>query len=62
MTVGNLPCELPLDASLGFGEDLMRSVLPLLLGKQEDATIARAAIAKDGKLTDRFKYLSDYIA
>lgn len=59
MAVDNLPCELPRDASEGFGKHLMERVMPLALTK-DDGMIERATIAKDGKLMPRFEYLSDY--
>ncbi len=62
MAVGNLPCELPFDASKGFGEDLLRSVMPHLLNKKEDDVIKNATIAENGSLTKRYTYLTDYIA
>lgn len=61
MAVGNLPCELPLDASLGFGDDLIRSVIPHLLSGKPNDIIERATIAASGKLMSRFEYLRDYI-
>lgn len=61
MAVGNLPCELPFDASLGFGDDLIRSVLPHILSGKQDEIIDRATIAKGGKLMPRFEYLRDYV-
>jgi hypothetical protein len=60
MSIDNLPCELPRDASDGFGKHLIERVLPALFGKDE-GLIERATIAKDGKLTERFSYLSDYV-
>ncbi len=62
MAVDNLPCELPRDSSKTFGRDLMDHVLPHLLGPVDDAMIARATIAKGGKLTERYSYLADYAA
>jgi nucleotidyltransferase/DNA polymerase involved in DNA repair len=59
MSIDNLPCELPRDASDGFGKHLMERVLPALFGK-DDGLIERATIAKDGSLTERFNYLKDY--
>ncbi len=59
MSIDNLPCELPRDASEGFGKHLMERVVPFLVG-QDDGIIARATIATQGKLTDRFAYLSEY--
>ncbi len=60
--VGNLPCELPIDASKEFGEQLIRHVLPNLLIEDKGDIIKNATIAENGKLTDRYKYLADYVA
>lgn len=61
MAVGNLPCELPFDASIGFGDDLIRSVLPHLLTGKTNEIIDRATIAASGKLMPKFEYLRDYV-
>ncbi|HWJ28591.1 MAG TPA: hypothetical protein VNS32_18760, partial [Flavisolibacter sp.] len=61
MAVGNLPNELPRDASKYFGEQLIKYVLPDLLGSGSDV-LARATIVQKGKLTPKFEYLSDYAA
>ncbi|MBK9526096.1 MAG: alanine dehydrogenase [Bacteroidetes bacterium] len=61
MAVDNLPCELPRDASDGFGKHLMERVLPSLLGDDSDGVIDRASITKDGNLMPRFEYLRDYV-
>ncbi|GAB1447913.1 MAG: NAD(P)-dependent oxidoreductase [Bacteroidia bacterium] len=61
-TVANLPCELPVDASMEFGEQLIRHVLPSLLVEDSEHIIANATIAQDGKLTEKFKYLEDFVA
>ncbi len=61
MAVDNLPSELPVDASREFGEQLIKGVLPHLIGSDEDDVIERATIAKDGKLTKYFEYLRDYV-
>jgi alanine dehydrogenase len=59
MAVGNLPNELPRDASKYFGEQLIKYILPdLLAGGSE--IIERSTIVKEGKLTSRFNYLKDY--
>ncbi|MBK7852883.1 MAG: alanine dehydrogenase [Bacteroidetes bacterium] len=60
MSVDNLPCELPRDASDGFGKHLMERVLPSLFGEDTDGVIERASITKDGNLMPRFDYLRDY--
>ena len=59
MAVGNLPNELPRDASRYFGEQLIKHVLEDLIGNGS-AIIDRATIAKYGKLTTLFEYLKDY--
>ncbi len=58
--VDNLPCELPKDASLDFGRNLIDKVFPSLFGDDTDEIVARASITKDGKLTEKFSYLQDY--
>jgi hypothetical protein len=58
--VDNLPCELPKDASLDFGRNLIDKVFSGLFGDDADGIIERASITKDGKLTDRFLYLQDF--
>src|SRR5436190_9102271 len=60
MAVGNLPNELPRDASRYFGEQLIKFVLEDLL-KGGSQIITRATIAKNGKLTAPFEYLTDYV-
>lgn len=62
MAVDNLPCELPLDASEDFGNELMRHVLPALLKEDPDNMIARASeTTNDGQLTEYYSYLQDYV-
>lgn len=60
MAVDNLPCELARDASHNFGIQLINMVLPEMLKKEMSAMIANATIVKDGKLTSKYEYLSDY--
>jgi saccharopine dehydrogenase (NAD+, L-lysine-forming) len=60
MAVDNLPCELPRNASEDFGKELIEKVLPSLLINDKEQLIERATIAKNGALTDTFKYLADY--
>jgi len=59
MAVGNLPNELPRDASRYFGEQLIKYVLDDIR-KGSSAAIESATILKDGKLTAAFAYLQDY--
>ncbi|MBC7721147.1 MAG: alanine dehydrogenase, partial [Pedobacter sp.] len=61
MAVGNLPNELPRDASNYFGEQLIKYVLDDVLSGGSDL-IDRATMTKDGQLTERFEYLADYAA
>ena len=60
-SVGNLPCELPVDASKEFGDHLIRHVLPYLLIDDTEGIISGATITSNGSLTDKYSYLQDYI-
>jgi len=62
MSVDNLPCELPKDASEGFGEMFMEHVVPAFFNGDKDGILQRAKMTQNGKLTKRFEYLLDYIA
>jgi alanine dehydrogenase len=59
MAVGNLPNELPRDASRYFGEQLIKYVIPDLL-KGGNKIIEGATMLDKGKLTINFSYLEDY--
>lgn len=61
MSVDNLPCELPKDASEGFGEMFMQHVIPAFFNGDKDGILQRAKITENGKLTPRFEYLQDYV-
>jgi saccharopine dehydrogenase (NAD+, L-lysine forming) len=61
MAVGNLPNELPRDASRYFGEQLIKHVLEDLVG-DGSVILDRATMAKEGKLTAPYQYLADYAA
>lgn len=61
MSVDNLPCELPKDASEGFGEMFMEHVVPAFFNGDKDGILKRAKITENGQLTERFKYLQDYV-
>ena len=59
MAVGNLPNELPRDASRYFGEQLIKFVLDdIRVGGSE--TIRKATIVTEGVLTDNYAYMKDY--
>lgn len=63
MAVDNLPCELPLDASEDFGNELIREVMPALLGNDDDLIIARGSeTTLEGGLSEYFSYLEGYLA
>jgi hypothetical protein len=59
MAVGNLPNELPRDASRFFGEQLIKYVLPDLIGQGNDI-IRKATILDNGIITEHYSYLNDY--
>ena len=62
MAVDNLPCELPKDASEGFGEMFLEHVIPAFFNGDERGILKRAKITTaDGKLTERFNYLQEYV-
>lgn len=61
MAVGNLPNELPRDASRYFGEQLIKFVLDDLLNGGS-ALLEKATIVKNGQLTPAFDYMKDYSA
>jgi alanine dehydrogenase len=61
MAVDNLPCELPRDASIGFGDSFAEYVIPSFFNNDENGVLKRAQITGKGKLKKRFKYLQDYI-
>ena len=61
MSVDNLPCELPKDASEGFGEMFMQHVIPAFFNGDKDGILERAKMTEKGKLTPRFAYLQDYV-
>jgi alanine dehydrogenase len=61
MSVDNLPCELPKDASEGFGEMFMQHVIPAFFNGDKDGILGRAKMTENGKLTPRFAYLQEYV-
>lgn len=61
MSVDNLPCELPKDASEGFGKMFMEHVIPAFFNNDKDGILQKAKITENGRLTERFKYLQDFI-
>jgi alanine dehydrogenase len=64
MCVGNLPNELPRDASKYFGEQLGKFVLEDILTLDQaipDSILERATILKKGVLSPAYHYLEDYV-
>ena len=61
MAVDNLPCELPKDASEGFGEMFLKHVIPAFYNNDEDGVLSRAKVTENGKLTSRFAYLQNFV-
>lgn len=59
MAVGNLPNELPRDASRYFGEQLIKYVLEDIV-KGGSMVLNRATIVNKGNLTTSFEYLKEY--
>lgn len=62
MAVDNLPGEAPRNSSIDFGKDLIEKVFPSLLFTDEEGIVRGATIAEDGELTDKYAYLSDFVA
>ncbi len=61
MAVDNLPNELPKDASLGFGDNFVKHVIPAFFNGDKDGILERARMTQNGKLTKNFSYLQDFI-
>lgn len=61
MAVDNLPCELPKDASEGFGKTFLKHVIPAFFNNDKDGILERAKMTEGGILTKRYDYLQDYV-
>ncbi|MCK0160410.1 NAD(P)-dependent oxidoreductase [Allomuricauda sp. F6463D] len=61
MAVDNLPCELPRDASVGFGEAFSKYVIPSFFNNDADGLLDRARMTQNGKLTPSYAYLQDFV-
>lgn len=59
MAVGNLPNELPRDASRYFGEQLIKYVLEDLVAGSS-VILDRATIVKNGVITEPYTYMKEY--
>lgn len=63
VAIDNLPCELPKDASVDYGNDLINRVLPCLFESDPDRIIERASETDlNGNLMPDFAYLADYVS
>lgn len=62
MAVDNLPCELPRDASEGFGDMFIQYVMPAFFNGDEDGVLERARMTYNGRLMEGYSYLEDYVA
>jgi hypothetical protein len=63
MSIDNLPCELPKDASEDFGNEIVKSIIPALLNNDADGILWKGTETTfEGTLTPHFKYLADYAA
>ena len=60
MAVGNLPNELPRDASRYFGEQLIKFLLEDLISGGSKI-LKDATIIRNGKLTDNYEYMKEYV-
>ena len=63
MAIDNLPSELPVDASINFGKQLIKNVINPLLDKEDKnrENLNNATITKNGKLTPNYLYLKNFI-
>ena len=61
MAVDNLPCELPKDASDGFGELFLTHVIPAFFNGDKDGILDRAAMTNAHQLRPRYEYLQNYV-
>lgn len=62
MAVDNLPCELPLDASEDFGNELINEVFDSLLLEDTSKMIERGSETDlNGNLMPNYTYLQDYV-
>ena len=62
MAVGNLPNELPRDASRYFGEQLIKHVFTELFNDEETRLIDHATIVKNGTINKGYEYMAEYAA
>ena len=61
MAVDNLPCELPKDASAGFGEIFVKAIIPSFFNADAFGILERSRMTQNGKLTAAFSYLQAFV-
>ena len=61
MAVDNLPCELPKDASEGFGHTFVEKIIPAFFDNDSKGVLKRAKITENGRLTHTFSYLQSFL-
>ena len=61
MTVDNLPSEIPGEASIYFGEQLINNVIPELFSPGS-LMLEKATIAENGQLGKHFQYLQQFVS
>ena len=61
MAVDNLPCELPKDASEGFGAAFVKDIIPAFFNGDKLGILERSRMTKNGQLTPAFSYLQAYL-
>jgi alanine dehydrogenase len=57
MAVDNLPCELPKDASIDFGNEFIKKILPEIINGDKNKIIENATITEKGKLKEKYSYM-----
>ena len=61
MAVDNLPCELPKDASEGFGHTFVEKIIPDFFNHDAMGVLKRSKMTENGQLTPAFSYLQAYV-
>ena len=53
--------QMLIDASNGFGEAFSKYVIPAFFNGDVDGILQRARMTQNGRLTERYAYLQDYV-
>lgn len=62
MSVDNLPCELPRDASLAFGQQFMVHVASNMIESDNSSMIKEATITLNGAISEQFAHLKEWLS